>query len=258
MPLVGDAYSATGAAWQTGPGRVYDRLAEVLVDLSPVPLRGRLVLDVGAGTGAASRAIQRAGGRPIACDVAVGMLAVARRRRPPAVAADGRRLPVASGSCGALVAAFSFNHVPDPQRALAEAARVVARGGAVLASSYAADDDHPAKAAVDRAAREAGWVPEPWVDELRRKAIPKLATPAGAVAAARRAGLRAEASVIEVVLPDLGAADLVAWRLGMAAVAPFVASLAREEQARLEARALELIGEPEVLVRRMVVLRART
>src|SRR5687767_7852362 len=122
MAVVGDAYSATGAAWQVGPGRVYDRLAEVLVDLSPVPLAGRLVLDVGAGTGAASRAIARAGGRPVAVDLALGMLAVDRRRRPPGAVADGRRLPLATDSCGAVVAAFSFNHVPDPQRAFGEAA----------------------------------------------------------------------------------------------------------------------------------------
>jgi hypothetical protein len=43
----------------------------------------------------------------------------------------------------------------------------------------------------------------------------------------------------------------------MAAVAPFVASLSDEGRRRLSARALDLIGEPEVLVRRMVVLRAR-
>jgi SAM-dependent methyltransferase len=257
MPL-GGAYSATGAAWQAGPGRVYDRLAEVLVDLSPVALRGRRVLDVGAGTGAASRAIQRAGGRPIAVDVAPGMLVVDRKRRPPALAADGRRLPFAARSCGALVAAFSFNHVPDPHVAMAEAGRVVAPGGVVLVSSYASDDDHPVKAAVDRAAREAGWVPEPWVDDLRRRAMPKLATPAAAVAAAKRAGLRGEASVIEAVFPDLGPDDLVAWRLGMAAVAPFVASLSGDQRAALEARSLELLGEPEVLIRRMVVLRVVT
>jgi ubiquinone/menaquinone biosynthesis C-methylase UbiE len=258
MAVVGDAYSATGAAWQAGPGRVYDRLAEVLVDLSPVPLAGRRVLDVGAGTGAASRAIARAGGRPVAVDLAPGMLAVDRRRRAPCAAADGRRLPIAAGSCGAVVAAFSFNHVPDPHRAFAEAARVLAPHGGVLASSYAADDDHPAKAAVDAAAREAGWRPEPWVDDLRADSMPKLATVAGTIAAARRAGLRGEASVIEVVFPDLGPPDLVAWRLGMAAVAPFVATLTAEQRHRLEARALELVGDAEELVRRMIVFRART
>jgi SAM-dependent methyltransferase len=258
MALVGDAYSATGPAWQAGPGRVYDRLAEVLVDLSPVPLGGRRVLDVGAGTGAATRAIARAGGRPLAVDLASGMLAVDRRHRPPCAAADGRHLPIATGSCGAVVAAFSFNHVPDPQRAFAEAARVVAPGGGVLASAYSADDDHPAKAAVDAAAREAGWRPDRWVDEMRSAMEPKLATCAGALSAARRAGLRGEASVIEVVFPDLGPADMVACRLGMAGLAPFVASLRPEQRQRLEARALELLGDPEVLIRRMIVFRART
>lgn len=253
-----DAYSVTGAAWQAGPGRVYDRLAEILVDLSPVPLAGRRVLDVGAGTGAASRAIARAGGRPIALDLAHGMLAVDRRRRPPASVADVRRLPVATGSCGAVVAAFSFNHVPDPHRAFAEAARVVAPGGAVLASAYAADDDHPTKAAVEAAAREVGWQPAAWVDDLRSGSIPRLATVTGARGAARRAGLRGEVSVIDAVFPDLGPRDLVAWRLGMATLAPFVASLPRARRQALEARALELVGEPEVLVRRMIVFRART
>lgn len=258
MPVVGDAYSATGAAWQAGPGRVYDRLADVLVDRSPIPLAGRQVLDVGAGTGAASRAITRAGGHPVALDLAAGMLAVARHRRPPAAVADGRALPIATSSCGAVVAAFSYNHVPDPDRALEEAARVVAPGGAVLASAYATDDDHPAKAAVDTAAREAGWRPEPWVDDLRADSMPRLATVAGAVAAAEQAGLAADASVVEVAFPDLRPQDLVAWRLGMATVAPFVAALVPDRRRSLVARALELLGDPEVLVRRMVVLRAVT
>jgi ubiquinone/menaquinone biosynthesis C-methylase UbiE len=236
---------------------VYDRLAEVLVDLSPVPLTNRLVLDVGAGTGAASRAIARAGGHPIALDLAPGMLAVEQHRRPPAAVADGRVLPIATDSCGAVVAAFAYNHVPDPHRALAEAARVVAPGGMVLASAYAADDDHPTKAAVDTAAREAGWQPEPWVDDYRTTWMPRLATVEGATAVARRAGLVAEASVVEVVFPDLGSSDMVAWRLGMAAFAPFVATLPHDRRRALEERALELLGDPEVLRRRMVVLRAQ-
>jgi SAM-dependent methyltransferase len=255
---LGDAYSASGAAWQAGPGRIYDRLAEVLVDLSPVSLRGRRVLDVGAGTGAASRAIARAGGHPIGLDLAHGMLAVDRGRRPPASVADARRLPVASSSCGAVVAAFSYNHVPDPHRALAEAARVVAGGGAVLASAYAADDDHPIKAAVDAAAREAGWEPPAWVRDLRSAAMPKLATVSGARAAGRRAGLRGEVSVLEVVVPDLSPQDMVAWRLGMPMVAPFVASLPPGRRRALEARALELLGDSGVLIRRIIVFRAQT
>ncbi|MBA2281465.1 MAG: hypothetical protein H0W25_09565, partial [Acidimicrobiia bacterium] len=42
---VAAAYRATGAAWQAGPGPVYDRLAEVLVARCPGGVAGRDVLD---------------------------------------------------------------------------------------------------------------------------------------------------------------------------------------------------------------------
>jgi ubiquinone/menaquinone biosynthesis C-methylase UbiE len=256
---VGDAYSATGAAWRDGPERVYRRLAQVLVAASPVSLDGGRVADVGAGTGAASRAIAEAGGRPIALDLAPGMLAVDRGQRPPAVVADVRGLPLATASCRAVVAAFSFNHVPDPERALAEAARVVQPGGAVLASAYATDDSHPVKGAVEAALTELGWSPPSWISELREHAIPRLATTAGAQGAADAAGLAAEVQQIDVPFPELDAAALVAWRLGMAQVAPYVAGLAPGGRAAVEQRALELLGpDPEPLVRHVIVLIART
>ena len=253
-----DAYSATGAAWERGPALVYDRLAEVLVGASPIALAGRRVADVGAGTGAASRAIARAGGHPVALDLAAGMLCVDRDVRPPAVVADARRLPLASGSCAAVVAAFSYNHVPDPEAALIDAARVVGPEGAVLASSYAEDDAHPVKAAVDQAATEAGWTPGAWLDDLRASSIPRLATVDRAMAVAARVGLPATAASVEVPFPDLSPADLVAWRLGMAQIAPVVASLSAPGRQQLASRALELLGpRSEPLVRRIIVLIVR-
>ena len=250
------AYSATGAAWQRGPGRVYDHLAEVLVAASPISLAGRRVLDVGAGTGAASRAIARAGGRVIAVDLAEGMLRVDQGQRAPAAVADGRGLPVATDSCGAVVAAFSYNHVPDPHLALAEAARVVAPGGVVLVSAYAEDDGHPVKAAADAAAAEAGWQRDRWADDLRTDAMPQLASAERALIASQRAGLVAEAHIVDVPFPHLGAEDLVAWRMGMPTLAPFVASLPAKQRRAVTARALALLGEPPVLVRRMVIVTA--
>ncbi len=255
---LGHAYSATGAAWQRGPERVYQRLSDVLVAASPISLAGQLVADVGAGTGAASRAIERAGGRPIALDLALGMLGVDALDRPPAVVADVRRLPLADGSCAAVVAAFSFNHVRDPGVALTEAVRVVGAGGVVLASAYASDDDHPAKAAVDTAAAEAGWTPEPWVDEVRPRRMPLLATVDGARAVAHSVGLDPEVQHLEVPFPELGPADLVAWRLGMAQLAPFVAGLPSSAHERIKRRALDLLGpDPEPLVRRFILLTIR-
>jgi SAM-dependent methyltransferase len=249
-----DAYSATGAAWQEGPGRIYDRLADVLLEHAPAPIRGRLAADVGAGTGAASRAIARAGGVPIALDLAHGMLAVDRSRRPPAAVSDARRLPLADACVGAVVAAFSYNHVSDPHEALAEARRALRPGGWVLASAYATDDTHPVKDAVDRAATEQGWRQDPWVAALRAGAVPRLATIDGAQRAAAAAGLDADVRRVDVAFPELDAVDLVAWRMGMAQVAPFLAARSAAQRARVQARALELLGQPEVLVRRMIVI----
>jgi len=254
-----DAYSATGAAWRDGPERVYERLADVLVAASPVSLDGERVADVGAGAGATSRAIQRAGGHPIGLDLAEGMLRVDRHQRPPAVVADARRLPLASGSCAAVVAAFCLNHIPDPEQAITDAARAVGPGGVVLVSAYAEGDTHPVKAAVDAAVTELGWTADPWIGEIRAQSIPALATAERARAVAGRAGLDATAEEVAVPFPDLGPADLVAWRLGMAQVAPFFASLPQGARRRVETRALHLLGpHAQPLVRRIVILTVRT
>ncbi len=154
-----EAYTATGERWQTGPGRIYDRMAEVLVAHVPRPLDGAVVVDVGAGTGAASRAATAAGAAVvIAVDAAYGMLAAGSRRRPPAVVGDATHLPVRTASADVVLAAFSFNHLADPAAGFAEAARVARPGGAIAVSTYAADDDHPVEGDRRRgtAARSAG------------------------------------------------------------------------------------------------------
>ena len=252
------AYSDTGGAWEQGPARVYDRLAAVLIDRSPVPLAGARVLDVGAGTGAASRAALAAGAaQAIAVDAAFGMLAHQATARPPAVVGDARALPFARSAFDATVAAFSLNHLMSPAAGLREMARVTQSGGAVLGASYAWDDTHPVKEAVRGALAARGWAPEPWYTSLGVEALPLLATPERFAAAARDAGLEAQVEAVRVPFPELDAGDLVAWRLGLAQHAPFVARLSSWERAALVADALARVrGEPPQLVRSVVLLSA--
>lgn len=252
------AYSATGGAWQRGPGRIYDRLADVVVARSPVPLHGARVLDVGAGTGAATRAALAAGAaRVVAVDAALGMLAHEALGRPPAAVGDARALPFATSAFDAAVAAFSLNHLSDPATGLREMARVTRRGGSLLAATYAADDTHPVKAAVEAALAAQGWTPDPWYLALRDEAAPRLATPNLGAAAADTAGLDACVELVRVPFADLKAHDLVAWRLGLAQHAPFMSRLSPDERAAVAADAVARLGDAvPSLVRSILVLRA--
>ncbi|GAA5187093.1 hypothetical protein GCM10023322_34640 [Rugosimonospora acidiphila] len=97
------------------------------------------VLDVGCGPGhycAALRADRP--DRPVfGADLSMGMLAATG---PPALAADAAALPVRAGFCGAVLAMHMLYHVPEPEAAVAELARVRAPGGTVLLSTNAPDD----------------------------------------------------------------------------------------------------------------------
>jgi SAM-dependent methyltransferase len=250
------AYSATGGAWQRGPGRIYDRLAEVLVAQTPTSLHGARMLDVGAGTGAATRAMAAAGAASVvAIDAAIGMLAHGGPTRPAAVAGDAVALPFAAGSFDGAVAAFSLNHLPDPVAGLREMARVTRPGGCLLVSAYGADDTHPVKAAVEAALAARGWVAEPWYVAVREVAAPRLATVERAVAAARAAGLDAEVHALHVPFPELGPDELVEWRLGLAQHAPFVAGLAPADRSAVVAEATARLGpQAPPLLRSMVVI----
>jgi ubiquinone/menaquinone biosynthesis C-methylase UbiE len=248
------AYDRSAAAWHDGPARlVYGRLAEVLVGRASVPLADRLVLDVGAGTGAASRSLVRLGAAPVPVDLSASMLRSNPIGAVRAVVADATRLPVAASSVDGVVAAFSFNHLPDPAAGFAEARRVARPGAPVLVSSYAAEDNHPVKEAVDTALAEAGWRPEGWYRELRTGAVPQLATVAGMAAAAEAGGLSGRVEVVDVPFPELTPEHLVAWRLGLAQAAPFVATLTPEARSAVVRRSLDLLGPTSPPLERSIV-----
>jgi SAM-dependent methyltransferase len=244
------AYSAGAEAWAAGPVLIYGRLAELLVASSPVPLAGRRVLDLGAGTGAASRPATAAGAEVVAVDAALGMLRTERDTRPPGAIGDAIALPFRDDAFDLVVAAFSLNHLHDPVMGLRETARVIETGGFLLASTYATDDDHPVKEAVSRALAEFGWVQPSWYPRVKM-AMAAWGTVASAAEAVARGGLRpVRVERREVAFPALDPDHLVAWRLGMAQSAPFFATLDASAQLAVARRARELLGsQPPPLIR---------
>jgi SAM-dependent methyltransferase len=255
---VADAYSSAGGAWEDGPGVIYNRLADVLLDACPIALPGLLVLDVGAGTGAASRAAVSRGASVCALDFAFGMLAYDRRARPPAVVGDATALPVRDATVDVVVAAFSYNHLTDPERGLRDAVRVLRPGGAVVASAYAEDDTHPVKDAAEGALAAVGWSAPEVYAAMKRDAMPQLATEERARTAMRVAGFTGvDVGTHRVAFPELSAEELVHWRLGMAHTASFFGALSAGDQEGVVADAVGRLDGAPPLVRSMVLIVGR-
>ncbi|MFC5802340.1 class I SAM-dependent methyltransferase [Streptomyces formicae] len=114
--------------WQTPrydlPGLVAEQLGDV---------RGRVV-DIGCGNGKFIQRLRQ--DRPdlylLGLDIAPGILADVPG---PVAVADATRLPLASGSVDAALALHMLYHVPDISQAVRDLARVVTRGGLVVAST---------------------------------------------------------------------------------------------------------------------------
>jgi SAM-dependent methyltransferase len=111
-------------------GAVTARVGEVLLDDTRVGAGAR-VLDVGCGPGTITAAAAARGATAVGVDLAVEMLALARERHPGIefVEGDAEELPFADGAFDAVVGGFILNHLPAPERAVADAARVLAPGG---------------------------------------------------------------------------------------------------------------------------------
>jgi SAM-dependent methyltransferase len=97
----------------------------------------RPLLDVGGGTGNYARALADEGWPVVVVDRSPHMLAVAAGKGLPVARGDASELPVADGSAGAVVLISMLHHVPDWERAIAEARRAVAPGGVVVFMGFA-------------------------------------------------------------------------------------------------------------------------
>ena len=221
-----DHYARSGPRWALGAELVYRPIAGALVATCPHPLTGRIVLDVGAGPGAANAALRAAGAITLAVDLSQPMLAWQAAARPPCAVADIRALPLPASSVDDCLAAFVLNHLTDPVAGLAELARVTRPGGAVMAAVFGTDGRHEARDRIDAAALAAGWEVPAWYRDMKTSAVPLLGTGSAMAAAARAAGLACvQAEEREVNVGIAEPRKLVRYRLGHPAFATWLDSL---------------------------------
>lgn len=100
---------------------------------------GMRVLDVCCGPGLLAAGAAARGARAVGLDFSRAVVALARARVPGAafLEGDAQALPFEDASFDAVVCGFGIIHLPDPEKALAEIARVLRPGGRAAVSVWA-------------------------------------------------------------------------------------------------------------------------
>jgi SAM-dependent methyltransferase len=132
-----DAFEAAGWGSKDAPaydrlaGRVTSRLGDALLDAVAAGAGTRL-LDVATGPGYVAERAHARGCDVVGVDLSESMLEFARARVPGVefVRGDATALEFRNGSFDAVVVAFVLLHLGRPERAAAEASRVLTEGGA--------------------------------------------------------------------------------------------------------------------------------
>jgi SAM-dependent methyltransferase len=123
-------WSARAAGYDDGAGRITRQaIGPILQALEP--LSGRQLLDVCCGTGRLAAEASRRGAEAAGVDFAAPMIAAAGAAHPGLcfVVGDGESLPFADGAFDAVACPFGILHMAAPERAMAEAFRVLRPGG---------------------------------------------------------------------------------------------------------------------------------
>lgn len=116
---------------------------DALLDAAGV-MPGMLVLDMCCGTGVVTRTAAARGADVTGIDFSAAMLAEARRRHPTLRfdQGDAEALPYPGGIFDAVLSNFGIHHVPRPENALREAARVLSPRGRFAFTTWAAPEQN--------------------------------------------------------------------------------------------------------------------
>ncbi|WP_053699398.1 class I SAM-dependent methyltransferase [Streptomyces sp. NRRL F-5755] len=121
---------------QHDPERCYGLLAQDAADQIEQyePLKGRVVADIGGGSGHFTEEFRRRGAQCYLFEPDRRELTARGRTPPGAVLADGYLLPLADGTVDVCFSSNVLEHVADPRTFLSELVRVTRPGGLIYLS----------------------------------------------------------------------------------------------------------------------------
>lgn len=125
-----EGYSRVAQGYDQATASVTSQVNDAILDAVEAGPDTSL-LDVACGPGWLSAAAVKRGAIVTALDFVENMVAIARRRCPKADIqnADAENLPFQANRFDAVVCSLGILHLPDPERAVAEAHRVLKSGG---------------------------------------------------------------------------------------------------------------------------------
>lgn len=140
------SFDAASGTYDAAAGVQSEIRARLLERLDVVKLEPRTVLDLGAGTGHASRALKQRyrAAQVVALDLSTGMLRESARqqgflRKFERLAADSHRLPLRDGSVDLALSNLMLEWCHDPDAVFAEVRRVLRPRGLFMFSTLGPD-----------------------------------------------------------------------------------------------------------------------